>query len=1163
MEDHPLPTDASPIALSPGYITGSDPEEDEEDPKEDPADYPVGGGDDEYNESSDDDDDDDDVVKDEEEEEVEEHLALADPSAILTDDLACITGFAVVLPQSSSPPPENIKRLKTSQMRNDLRMYRQFDIFPEVFLEDLPGLPSTRQVEFQIDLFLTLGNFSLVCHVEGWIILNMHRLSVTKQANGEESLSPALSTGRGYSKNGIQNSVWPVRVPERKPKNIKNEDVGGMLIENSKDPEKLRTKKLEPHTDGTLCLNASKLSQSYDTIWVIIDGLTKSAIFVPMRETNPMEKLARTYLKEVVTMHGIPLSIICDRDPMFATNFWRDMLRACAIEFEKGCVNHFPLVEFSYNNSYHASIKAAPFEALYDQKCRSPGCWAKVGKVQFTDPEIVQETTEKIVQIKQRIQAARDRQKSYVDLKSKPMEYQVGDSVILKCHADEPLAVSLDGIYFDDKLHFVEEPIKIMDPEVKQLKRSHILIVKVRWNSRRGPGFTWEHEDQFQKKYPHLFTKTAPLPETPYPPVGYDVSNFLPRQRTDFCSLNNDHKWYDELTDGKLKEEALMHKAEFEESWVDATLVVLKFCAWENHSQGPYVNTKTEKDYDPYLDIDRIFGRNYRANNAGDDNHDSDQPETSNTTPPVPSPTQQIPQGLHKGYDRFQTLLSQLDIHGAGVSHEDANQKFLSTNDVSIAYSVSSPSVSKSQKEGSSTYTYKVIHSFFENHTSAPQLDYNDLEQINDDDMEEIDLKWQVAMISMRIKKFHKRTGRKLQFDTKDPVGFDKTKVECFNCHKIGHFTRDCRAKGNQDHKRRDDGYNGNKARDNGRRPAYQDDSKALVTIDGEDIDWSRHVEEDAQNYAVMAYYFSNSSSDTEVKSCSKTCEESYARLKKLYDEQRDKLGDASVEITAYTLALKKKLLAKALKEKEELKTKVETWQNSSKNLSRLLNTQMSANDKFGLGYGDYRYGSILSYENEVLQSVFMNKESDLENTSVNDRYADGMHEVPPPMIGNYMPSGPDVEINYSKFTYGPKQTLLDESDAKTSEHASCESNFSVKTTTSMPALVENTQKVICKPKVWTDAPIIEEYESDSDSDYVSNVQEDIEKPSFAFIEYVKHVKPSRENVKETSIPNHSPKVEKQDRSGHTRKGLGYAFTRKACFICGSFSHLIRECDFH
>ncbi|GKC18993.1 putative reverse transcriptase domain-containing protein [Tanacetum coccineum] len=192
-----------------------------------------------------------------------------------------------------------------------------------------------------------------------------------------------------------------------------------------------------------------KTSQGYDTIWVIVDRLTKSAIFTPMRETDPLDKLARLYLKEVVTRHGIPVSIICDRDPRFASNFWRslqnalgtnldmstayhpqtdgqsertiqtleDMLRACAIDFGKGWVNHLPLVEFSYNNSYHASIKAAPFEALYGRKCRSPVCWTEVGEAQILGPELIQETTEKIIQIKQRMQAARDRQKALRYLK--------------------------------------------------------------------------------------------------------------------------------------------------------------------------------------------------------------------------------------------------------------------------------------------------------------------------------------------------------------------------------------------------------------------------------------------------------------------------------------------------------------------------------------------------------------------------------------------------------------------------------------------------------------------------------------------------------------------------------------------------------------------------
>nr|GFB07846.1 reverse transcriptase domain-containing protein [Tanacetum cinerariifolium] len=181
-----------------------------------------------------------------------------------------------------------------------------------------------------------------------------------------------------------------------------------------------------------------KSSQGYDTIWVIVDQLTKSAIFTPIRETDPMDKLARIYLKEVVTRHGIPVLIISDRDPRFASNFWRslqntlDILRACAIDFGKGRVNHLPLVEFSYNNSYHATIKATPFEVLYGRKCRSPVCWTEVGEAQILGPELFQETTEKIVQIKERMQAARDRQKSYADLKRKPMEFQVGDKVMLK-----------------------------------------------------------------------------------------------------------------------------------------------------------------------------------------------------------------------------------------------------------------------------------------------------------------------------------------------------------------------------------------------------------------------------------------------------------------------------------------------------------------------------------------------------------------------------------------------------------------------------------------------------------------------------------------------------------------------------------------------------------
>ncbi|GJX95024.1 ribonuclease H-like domain-containing protein [Tanacetum coccineum] len=474
------------------------------------------------------------------------------------------------------------------------------------------------------------------------------------------------------------------------------------------------------------------------------------------------------------------------------------------------------------------------------------------------------------------------------------------------------------------------------------------------------------------------------------------------------------------------------------------------------------------------------------------------------------------------------------------------------------------------------------------------------VEQLDEFDLEEIDLKWQVAMISMRLKKFYKKIGRKLQFDAKEPVGFNKTKVECYICHKTEHFARECRSKGNQDNRMRDAWNTGNKAKDNGRKTGKQKEPKALVTLEGDGVDWTSHSEDEQENYALMAY--SNSGSDTEVTSCSKECKESYAKLKKLYDEQMKHLGDASIEIQAYTQALKKveaqlvahqqnqlwyeekirfmkidlddktdvltyhkKLLAEAEKEKEELKAKVEKWHNSSKSLNILLNSQMSARDKAGLGYGNQMNKGVLSYENEVFGSLFYSRSSDIEDSPVNDRYAEGMHAVPPPMTGIYIPSGPDKEIDESQFTYGPKQSKPSESDARSSDFNSCESNSSEETLESMPEPVVNEPKVVSQPKVWSDAPIIEEYESDSDDEHVSLPTKEQETPSFAFINTVKHVKTPRQTVKEQNTCSQSPKPDKKDCSGLMSKklGLGYGFTKKACFVCGSLSHLIRDCDFH
>ncbi|GJQ97908.1 putative reverse transcriptase domain-containing protein [Tanacetum coccineum] len=315
-----------------------------------------------------------------------------------------------------------------------------------------------------------------------------------------------------------------------------------------------------------------RTSSGHDTIWVIVDRLTKSAYFLPMREDYKMDILARLYLNEIVARHGVSISIISDRNSRFTSMLWQSIQEALGTHLDMSTAYHpqtdgqnvhLLLVKFSYNNSYHSSVRYAPFKALYGRKCRSPIMWAKVGEGQLIGPELVQETTEKISQIKDRLKVARDRQKSYVNKMRKALEFSVGNYVLLKvspwkgvvrfgkkgklapifvgpfeiiekvgpvayrldlpeeldgvhdtfhvsnlkkCLAYPTLQVPLDEIQVDSKLNFVEEPMEILEKEFKKLKQSRIAIVKVWWNSKCGPEFTWEREDQMKLKCPHLFS---------------------------------------------------------------------------------------------------------------------------------------------------------------------------------------------------------------------------------------------------------------------------------------------------------------------------------------------------------------------------------------------------------------------------------------------------------------------------------------------------------------------------------------------------------------------------------------------------------------------------------------------------------------------------------
>nr|GEZ95834.1 putative reverse transcriptase domain-containing protein [Tanacetum cinerariifolium] len=314
-----------------------------------------------------------------------------------------------------------------------------------------------------------------------------------------------------------------------------------------------------------------KTSSEHDTIWVIVDRLTKLAHFIPTREIDSMETPTRLYKKEIVSWHGVSISIISDHDCHFTSRFWqsmqsalgnqldmsmayhpqtdgqsertiqtlKDMLRACVINFEKGWERHLPLVEFSYNNSYHASIKAAPFEALYGRKystnlttlanckrsakdlrqCKAKAfgipswrsCYVKVspqkGVIRFGKRGKLNPRYIGPFKILKKVGPVAYKLELPEELSNVQSTFRISN--LKKCLSDESLVILMTELRLDDKLNFVAEPVEIMDREVKQLKQSRIPLVKVRWSSKRGPEFTWKRKDQIHAKYPHLFSNVT------------------------------------------------------------------------------------------------------------------------------------------------------------------------------------------------------------------------------------------------------------------------------------------------------------------------------------------------------------------------------------------------------------------------------------------------------------------------------------------------------------------------------------------------------------------------------------------------------------------------------------------------------------------------------
>ena len=352
------------------------------------------------------------------------------------------------------------------------------------------------------------------------------------------------------------------------------------------------------HVTMDFIVGLPKSKTNHDAIWVIVDRLTKSAHFLPINERYTIERLVNLYLKEIVVRHGVPVSIVSDRDARFTSRFWKsfqeclgtrlnlstayhpqtdgqsertiqtieDMLRACVLDFRGNWDDHLPLVEFAYNNSYHASIGMAPYEALYGRKCRSPICWEEVGERKIYGPELVEQTKQSIETIKKRLTAAQDRQRKYANLGRKNKEFEVGEKVLLKIspwkgvmrfgkkgklspryigpfeilrrvgNVSYQLALPPDLQYIHDVFHisvlkmykpdnrhvlayepinvepdltYEEQPIKIIDHKIKELRNKSVKMVKVVWKNHLIEEATWEPEFEMRKNYPSLFPESV------------------------------------------------------------------------------------------------------------------------------------------------------------------------------------------------------------------------------------------------------------------------------------------------------------------------------------------------------------------------------------------------------------------------------------------------------------------------------------------------------------------------------------------------------------------------------------------------------------------------------------------------------------------------------
>ncbi|GJT91168.1 ribonuclease H-like domain-containing protein [Tanacetum coccineum] len=581
-----------------------------------------------------------------------------------------------------------------------------------------------------------------------------------------------------------------------------------------------------------------------------------------------------------------------------------------------------------------------------------------------------------------------------------------------------------------------------------------------------------------------------------------------------------------------------------------------------------------------------------------------------------------------KGYSTHSS--SQSPSHSAFVSTTSTSKKMSYAESPSFSSSTtySAPSSSKARSHSSGNVLQDVLHSLVAESEPEQQVAYEDFEQIDKLDLEEMDIKWQMAMLSVRVNKFEKKAGRKIEFDKKEAARFNKKAVRCYKCLQKGHFARECRAKGGNEKR-----YSSFKIQELGKKEA---DTKALITVDTLE-NWKEHESGDDEGFAPKEYgmvagcgaaceegaaevyslitgngtdaaagEFALMGMTSEVQNCPFGCEHKFNNLQKQYNDLNEQYNEYYIQVQAYKNSLKtlekqkrvyqqnqlgyeekirvlsielenttnllkhsERINVEAEIAKKDLQTKLdnhlaktEKWTSSSKNLFRLIDSSMSVRTKVGLGFDKYIGESELGWDDSEF-SIFTPKSEEVEGRPLFHKFtkADGMKAVPPPLSGNYIPLSDTTDLDETQMTYGKKSTCSIDSISVSNDFVSCDNS-------DKSSEIKSNDYAFCVSSVKSSEPMTADSSSNASTSSVSThaseanlessegttIQEPIivqELPSFSCTD--KDVKTSRTPCNKNGYFN--------KKASHFRKNNSSA--SKSCFVCGSYLHLIKDCNYY